>query len=211
MATIPLNVTLHSLPKLHDRRGGVLREAAIDRLVLVVEENACSCRSTPKICLFSMQHVIFGNVHWCSPNVLTSVPCVVTVRPGQFRLKAVDQIEECPGQDDYVVHAAMQYDHLAGIAETCANIRVERTSTIPRCQRSLQFKLFYNHDWTLARGWSPSKQQCQGNKLLLKQAETVRSRLVGALLLMAGQLKQEEKGRYSRHNLLLIYKVVLWK
>lgn len=149
MATTPLNMPLHSLPKLHDRRGSVLREAAVDRLVLVVEENACSCRSTQKICLFNMQVVIFGNVHWCSPPVLTSVPRVVTVRPGQFRSEAVDQIEKCPGQDYYVVNAAVQDYHLAGIAETCANIRGKRTSMIPRCQRSLQFKLFkvfYNQD-----------------------------------------------------------------
>lgn len=81
--------------------------------------------------------------------MLTSVPRVVTVRPGQFRSEAVDQIEECPGQDYYVVNAAVQDYHLAGIAETCANIKGERTSMIPRCQRSLQFKLFkvfYNQD-----------------------------------------------------------------
>lgn len=63
--------------------------------------------------------------------MLTSVPRVVAVRPGQFRPEAVDKIEECPGQDDYVVHAAVQDYHLAGIAETCANIQGERTSKVP--------------------------------------------------------------------------------
>lgn len=148
MAPLPLNVPLHSLPKLHDRRGGVLREAAVGRLVLVVEENARSCRSTPRICLFNMSF-LETCIDARSPPVLTSVPRVVTVWPGQFRPEAVDQIEECPGQDDYVVNAAVQDYDLAGIAETCANIRVERTSTTPRCQRSLQFKLFkvfYNQD-----------------------------------------------------------------
>lgn len=59
--------------------------------------------------------------------MLTSVPRVVAVRPGQFRPEAVDQIEECPCQDDYVVNAAVQDNHLTSIAETCANIRGERT------------------------------------------------------------------------------------
>lgn len=50
---------------------------------------------------------------------LTRVPRVVTVRPGQHRLEAVGQVEESPGQDDDVVHAAVQDHHLAGIAESC--------------------------------------------------------------------------------------------
>lgn len=53
------------------------------------------------------------------PPALTGVPGVVAVRPGQLRLEAVDQVEEGPGQDDDVVNAAMQDDHLAGVAETC--------------------------------------------------------------------------------------------
>lgn len=45
------------------------------------------------------------------------------MRPGQLRLEAVEQVEERPGQDDDVVHAAMQDYHLAGVAETCTDIQ----------------------------------------------------------------------------------------
>lgn len=41
------------------------------------------------------------------------------MRPGQLRLEAVEQVEECPRQDDDVVHAAVENYHLAGVAETC--------------------------------------------------------------------------------------------
>lgn len=45
------------------------------------------------------------------------------MRPGQFGLEAVAQVEEGPGQDDDVVHTPMQDNHLAGIAEACRDIR----------------------------------------------------------------------------------------
>lgn len=56
-----------------------------------------------------------------SASLLTGVPRVVTVRPGKLRLEAVRQVEESPGQDDDVVHTAVQDHHLAGIAETCTD------------------------------------------------------------------------------------------
>lgn len=58
----------------------------------------------------------------CGARLLTCVPRVVTVRPGQLCLEAVGQVEESPGQDDDVVHAAMQDHHLAGITKTCRDI-----------------------------------------------------------------------------------------
>lgn len=53
--------------------------------------------------------------------LLTGVPRVVTVRPRQLRLEAVEQVEERPGKDDDVVDAAVQDHHLAGVAETCSD------------------------------------------------------------------------------------------
>lgn len=54
--------------------------------------------------------------------LLTGVPRVVTVWPGQLGLEAVGQVEEGPGQYDNVVHTAMQDHHLAGITETCKDV-----------------------------------------------------------------------------------------
>ena len=54
-------------------------------------------------------------------SLRTSVPRVVAVRPRQLGLEAVEQVEERPGQDDDVVHAAVQDHHLAGVAQTCGD------------------------------------------------------------------------------------------
>lgn len=67
------------------------------------------------------------------------------MRPGQLRLEAVEQVEERPGQDDDVVHAAMQDYHLAGVAETCTDIQGVMVYTIvDRCTAGLQHQIRIN-------------------------------------------------------------------
>lgn len=60
--------------------------------------------------------------------LLTGVPRVVAVRPRQLRLEAVGQVEHSPGQDDDVIHAAMQDHHLTGVAKACTDTHSGRTS-----------------------------------------------------------------------------------
>lgn len=88
------------------------------------------------------------------PSLLTCVPRVVAVRPGQHRLEAVGEVEEGPGQDDDVVNTAMQDHHLAGVAQTCRDtvihsLRYELSAemqyyicTVPYF-KDLYFDMFY--------------------------------------------------------------------
>ncbi len=50
--------------------------------------------------------------------MFTCVPGVVTTGPRQLGAKREDEVEKCPGQNDDVIHAAVQNNQLSCIANT---------------------------------------------------------------------------------------------
>lgn len=70
-------------------------------LALKIHHNASNCF---RVCLRSKI------IYW-----RTCVPAVSAICPGKFRVKGGEEIQESPGQDDNVVDAGVQNNHLTAI------------------------------------------------------------------------------------------------
>lgn len=71
-----------------------------------------------KIKIFSRWHLLFIVLMLFFCFIITCVPAVVTAVPRQLGTEREEEVEKRPGQNDDVIHAAVQKYQLSCIANT---------------------------------------------------------------------------------------------
>lgn len=103
----------HLLPELNHRRRGVEARDVGGVFSIVVDAVLCG-QETARLRYQPTVQQLFSS----DPPESTCVPVVSTAGPGQLGGKAVEEVEDCPGQDHDVVDVEMSLNHLRRIADT---------------------------------------------------------------------------------------------